>query len=130
MTEGNEGENIILTGASQNPGSWKYIKFFESSADSILNYVSVNYGGKWNPGREIYGAVRIENNSILIKNSVIEDNIIGIDLINSDFATGTEEVIVRNNNIGIYIEGECPSLNGLIIEDNTSNNIWPDKCKN
>jgi hypothetical protein len=130
--DGNQDDNIVFQGETEVPGSWKYIKFSGSSTDSIINNVIIKHGGflGMRGGKNDQdGAITIENSIILIKNSVIENNLVGIEMVSSNFATGTENVIVRNNTGGIYSKNGCPELDGINFENNDLYNIWPESCR-
>ena len=114
-------------------GQWKFIKFSGPSANSDLNNIVVRYGGFMGTRGGVNdrdGALKVENHTLLIKNSVIENNRVGIQMINSDFDGKSKNISVGNNAIGVYIEGDCPDLSEIIFEQNTEYDIFPTDCQN
>ncbi|MBI2042647.1 MAG: lamin tail domain-containing protein [Candidatus Nealsonbacteria bacterium] len=114
-------------------GQWKFLKFLNSSAEASLDNVLVRYGGFLGIRGGVSardGAIKIENNTLTIKDSIIENNRVGIEMINSDFDGKSKNISVRNNAIGVYVEGACPNLNDIIFEQNTEYDIFPIDCQN
>jgi parallel beta-helix repeat protein len=109
--------------------TWDFISFSASSTNSFLDNVVISYGGflgKRGGVNVHHGAIKIEGLDFTIKNSLIENNAIGIELINADFSTSTKEIFVKNNTIGIYVEGEYPeNLSEIIFEENKNYDICP-----
>lgn len=113
-------------------GQWKFIKFSESSTDSDLENVIVRYGGFMGTRGGVEardGAIKVENNTLSMGDSIIENNLVGIQMIDSDFDDQSQNIIVRNNAIGLYIEGACPYLDGITLEQNTEYDIFPTDCQ-
>ena len=131
--KGNAQNKIIFTGASGVPGGWRYIKFSASSTDSILEHVIVSYGGAWdNWGGPKYGAIRLDGLNLTIKDSIFENNRVGIELINGDFSSQSQDIIIQDNEVGIYVPaGDCPDLSGATFgtgDDANTINVSPSSC--
>ena len=75
------------------------------------------------------GVIKVENNTLLIKDSIIENNRVGIEMINSDFDNKSKNISVRNNAVGIYVTGACPGLSKIAFEENTDD-VSPADCQN
>ncbi|MBI2450444.1 MAG: lamin tail domain-containing protein [Candidatus Nealsonbacteria bacterium] len=131
---GTAQDKIVFTGASQIAGSWKYIKFSASSASSTLENVTVSYGGYWDEwGGARYGAVKIDGLSLSIKDSTFENNRTGIEFINGNLASQSQNISVKNNGVGVYVSaGNCPSLSAITFGSgnnaNTTYNVFPENC--
>ena len=137
---GNNNEKIIFTSnySSPTPGTWRQIYFSETSIDSVLDYVIVKYGGnylsydpKCHPNR---AAVRVENTSITLSNSIVEENKNrGVYLINS--STIIDNVQFLNHQlfcsswygnwyaVALLIKGGNPAINENCIFINNANDI-------
>jgi len=85
---GTENEKIIFTSLSDNPypGSWDQIYFSQTSTDSELDNVIVQYGGGGygTPCSPDMAGIWVEQSSIILKNSIVEKNQYnGLSLVNS-----------------------------------------------
>ena len=121
------------------PGVWGAIWITESSTDSVFDNVILRYAGAPNrpfsaavPRRSAGAALRVDNTSITIKNSIIEHNFFrGLLLINSPNAI-IENSTFRNHRkydpwfrghsskkcVALYIEGGNPEIRGSIFDNN------------
>lgn len=134
------GEPVVFTSNldSPTPGSWRFIHFI--GPNSILNNVIVEYGGWFTvTPLVVRGAIFVEDTTITIKNSVIENNLVaGVWLKNSDSLI--EETTFKNNNqdyyylprapgsgktVALYLEDSNPTLINLTFEGNAVN-IYPE----
>ncbi len=139
-----DDEKIVFTSYSSNPqaGDWKQIYFSPTSVDSKLINVIVNYEGSdpsydpLCPGQ--MGAIRVDQSSITLKNSIIEQNQRkGLYLINS--SSTIDNVQFLNHQIGctglsgtyydaiaLWIEGseKFPQLGANIIFQDNSKDIF------
>ena len=110
--------------------SWDFISFSASSTNSILDNVIASGGGYFYNPSVWEGVVHTKGADLIIRDSLFENNIIGIGLVNADFSAQTTNVTVRNNWIGIYVEGSCPDLSGITISNSQIYDIWPTACQN
>ena len=152
--EGTSANPITFTSATttQLAGDWSGIIFDNStSADSVLDYVTFQYGGydvRYGTDTNIKAMIKIDNSFVTIKNSSFENNLYnGIRLVNSNslisdsnFSSSTLSGIVisgsspsisdsqfSNNDIGIeIIDQALPTITNNIF----SNNNYPIKIKN
>lgn len=128
IANGTSQAPIILTSINDCeitscPGSWKSISFSESSTDSILKYINVNFGGNGNTG------------SIKINGSDVQ-----IDNISSQYSSESSLYIQNSNSIiqnssfgnslfGVKIYGTSyPQLDNLSFENNFIKDIFIDDC--
>jgi len=127
-------------GANTQPakGRWHYVYFSASSTNSTLDNTIIRYGGWYNVplGGENAksGAVKTKSASLIIRNSLFENNLFaGLEIINT--TTTIENVAFNKNEYGIYIEndaGECPNLSGAIFgegENANTTKVDPSKCQ-
>jgi len=131
---GTQDNKIIFTSFKDEPqaGDWDQIYFSPLSSGSELVNVTVRYGG----GRYIVmvpcpweaTAIKVDQSSILLKDSVIEHNKHqGLWLIDSDSVLDnvhiayTSQCLDKYGGIGIKIENGNPILDNLTFEANTCN---------
>jgi len=143
--QGNQNEKIIFTAFSDDgyggdtnndststslfAGYWDYIEFSASSTNSILEHVVVRGGGFYQTVSWHAGAITAEEINLVLKDVLIENNRIGVELRNeANFSSSTEGVVIKNNRIGIWRGSDCPNLNGITFEENEDNDIWPSGC--
>ena len=69
---GTPEQPIVFTSASSSPqpGDWEGIHFYEASANSILKYCVIEYGGLWFP----YANIDITRTSPTITNNIIRNS--------------------------------------------------------
>jgi len=130
---GTEQSKIIFTSAKENPapGDWRQIWFKESSKDSELSSVIIEYGGAdpaGTPCSPDMAAVKIENTDISISNAVIKNNLgRGALLIDSSSKIENSEIsnnaacIAGNNEYersGIEADGGHPAIRGSVFINN------------
>ena len=112
---------------------WDYISFSASSTNSILDNIIVSNGGFLGQRGGVStqdGAIKINGLNMTINNSLIQNNEVGIELINAGFASQTQAVELTGNKIGIYVTGSCPDLDGITISNSQNYDIWPTACQN
>jgi len=144
---GTENKKIVFTsykdkeygGSGGAAGDWKQIYFSPESSNSELNNVIVRYGGAYPDAMFpcYYKAAAIfvdEQSSIILKNSIIEDNRIkGVYLIDS--SSVIDDVYFRNHQVGCYpdshdgtglhVSGGSPVVKNSFFQDNvTGIEIW------
>jgi parallel beta-helix repeat protein len=114
LANGKPNQQIIFTA---HTNSWDYILFSVSSTGSVLDNVVVSYGGTWGTGPYWEkGAVRVEDASLTIKNSLFENNVVaGLELINS---TTTINKTTFKDNRASYKSGMKYSK-GLLLNNST-----------
>ncbi len=147
---GNEGQKIIFTslkddeygGDTNNDGAvskaaagdWNYLLFSLGKKGSVLENVIIRYGGFLGSRGGVNsqdGALKLISTNITLINSLIENNAVGIEFINSSFTSDTKDVVVSNNQIGIYVtSGQCPDLSGIELSNNINHDIWTNTCQN
>ena len=131
--QGEEGSQIIFTSITdsdpENNGGY-YIYFNSSSKNSVLDYVTVRYGGYHiNDFAGYRAAITVDNTSTTISNSIIENNFfVGVNLINS--ASTIQNTIFRDNKVkysdwgigsysmGLSISNSSPIITGSSFERN------------
>lgn len=124
--EGTASEKIVFTSkydteyggvGSASAGDWKNIVFTSTSTDSVLDYTLFRYGGKSNSQM-----IKVDSSLIELKNSTLENSQTdGIYLKNSN--SKIEDSIIRDNRIGIVIEGGSPEIKNNQIKDNSQYGI-------
>ncbi|MFA4998918.1 MAG: helix-hairpin-helix domain-containing protein [Candidatus Paceibacterota bacterium] len=145
---GTENEKIIFTSYKDEEyggiggavaGDWRQIYFGPESSDSEMDNVIVRYGGAYPdamvPCNYRATAVFVEESSIILKNSIIEDNRMkGVYLIDS-FST-IDNVNFRNNQAGchgsddrtgtaLHISGGEPIVENSLFQKNVNGiEIW------
>ena len=138
-------EKIVFTsykddeyGGSGNPapGDWGQIYFGPTSVDSTLINTIIRYGGQYYltdpPCPQERTALRVEGSSIILKDSVLEQNKNrGLYLINSLSTTTIDNVQFRDHQVGctgysgtdeaiaLLIEGGSPKIKNSTFERNT-----------
>lgn len=126
---GNENNKIIFTCLRDDsyPGCWGGIYFTETSKDSELNNVIVEYAGGDNWNNRV--GVQVEESSVIIKDSLFRYNMYnGVYLINSDslienvqfienatYCAGCHNVFIS---IGVLISGNSPIIKNSLFKKN------------
>lgn len=89
-------------------GDMKNLVFTSTSKDSVLDYALFRYGAETDTYRPNAETIRIEDSSVLIKNSTIELSAKnGIYLKNSN--STIENTIIKDGWVGIYVDGNDAS---------------------
>jgi len=113
----------------ENPGGWLGLLFKKESTDSELENVLVkNAGGHCSLyGGDFCAGIKVNQTSISIKNSVIENNMVsGLRLVNSNSIIDSVQILNHQfggsfdliNGKGIQIEGGSPIIKNSYINDN------------
>jgi hypothetical protein len=114
-----DDKKIVFTSYRDNPqpGDWKQIYFSQTSTDSELINVRVEYGGEWSISGSCYAdraAVRVKNSSIVLKDSILENNESrGLYLINSSSTIERVQFLNHQNGCGdpgTYVYGNVIAL--------------------
>ena len=110
--------------ASPQPGDWGRIEFpADSSADSILDYCRIRYGGRYDGpnGPDDQGMVFIDGISITLSNSIFEASAGDALRLGSSSSGGASNCIFRNSPVGIRIQGSGePEVDVCIFENHPS----------
>jgi hypothetical protein len=130
LAQGTSTQKIVFTSFEkpiQDKNWWGKIHFASSSQNSILENVIIEYGGKSLCQFCESRAIWVENTSILLKDSIIQNfNVSGLKLINSP--STIENLTIQNTSAGeaIFISGGNPKISnskflntwtGVIVED-------------
>ncbi|MBI2625228.1 MAG: lamin tail domain-containing protein [Candidatus Nealsonbacteria bacterium] len=129
---GEPQNKITFTSVSSSPtaGSWKYILFNSSSANSLLRNTIISYGGGY------LGAVRVSSGSLSVENSIFDNNLYsGLYLDNaSSTVSGTlfknHSALGTSKGINVFA-GSCPVVSGLTFGSGAESNsidIYPETC--
>ena len=121
---GTDGQPILFTANTDTPtkGYWKGLNFSNTSLNSQLDYVTVEYGGYGNNGN-----VRITTSVIWISNATLrESSNYGIYATSLVDITLSESTLINNTNYAAYlsfVSGTFTSLSGNTGTGNGKNGI-------
>jgi len=132
IAEGTVSDKIVITSkydtdyggtGSASAGDWKNMLFANTSANSVFDYVLFRYGGRkeglMNLDTEM---IKVNGSDITIKNSTMKNSkSAGIHLISSNSII--EDLIITDNENGIFIEGGSPTINDCQIDNNSEYGI-------
>jgi len=107
---------------------WRGIRFHPTGQDSELENILVRYAG-YNFGQEYSRGVVVEDTSIKIKNSVIENSATGLYLKNSN--SEIENLIIQDSGSysSIQISGGSPIIKDSIFKNNLSGIIIEEESR-
>ncbi|MCE5324772.1 right-handed parallel beta-helix repeat-containing protein [bacterium] len=113
---GTNNEHIVLTGATETPGSWNGIYFKDQTddADSVLEYTEIRYAGT------SYSAnIRCQAASPTITNCVLTDSSAWAIYCDEDASPQLTGNIITDCNGGIRTSGASPTITNNTIVYNT-----------
>ncbi|MCX6723806.1 MAG: right-handed parallel beta-helix repeat-containing protein [Candidatus Staskawiczbacteria bacterium] len=108
------------------PGGWNGLWFLETSKDSDLESVDVNLSGAfYADGRSFGAAIRVDQSSILLKNSIIQHNKNnGVWLQNSSSVVDNVKFLDHRTQIygitpgkAVFVQGGSPTINNSSFQD-------------
>jgi hypothetical protein len=106
-----------------SPGKWMGLQFSGTSRDSELENIDISLGGAFYVAGQNFGAaIKVDQSSILLKNSVIQKNLNnGLWLINSSSIVDFVRFINNNtlksdSDTALFIEGGNPQVTNIYID--------------